>query len=148
MKQIIFLSFLLVFSLTAVAQKQSQKQDEGGQPILDKFFELYKQSPESALKYIFGTNKWMAEENTTEVMTQLQSNIDMLGGYIDYELLKSRKVGSRFRIVSYFVYYDRQPLRLTFELYRNNEGWTVWNFKYDSSFDDEIEESMKFTERN
>lgn len=140
--------FLFTLTLSAVAQKQQPQKDDNGQAILDKFFEQYKTSPEAALKYIFGTNKWMNEESTAEVINGLQGNIDQVGGYIGYEAIKSKKVGSRFRIASYFVYYDRQPMRFTFELYKNNDGWSVWNFKYDSSFDTEIEDSMKLTDWN
>jgi hypothetical protein len=141
MKSLVAFAFIL-FSWTVTF---AQKSEDNGQAIIDKFFELYKQSPDNALNYIFGTNKWLDKESegVKNVFTELSGTIDMVGNYIGYEPLKSKKVGSRLRIASYFVYYDRQPLRFTFELYKGNEGWVMWNFKYDTSFDDEIEEAVK-----
>ena len=81
------------------------------------------------------------ESNTDgikNVIFEMEKSISLIGKYIDKEEIKSRQVGSRFRIASYFVYYDRQPLRFTFQLYKNNDGWMIWNFKFDSNYGDEI----------
>ena len=77
------------------------------------------------------------------VIFELDKNINLIGNFIGQEEIKSKTVGSRFRFASYFVYYRRQPLRFTFELYKNNDGWMIWNFQFDSNYDDEIEEAMK-----
>jgi hypothetical protein len=142
MRPIVIISvFLTLLSFEGFGQSK-----DDGQQIIDKFFEVYTtKGHEPALKYAFGTNKWM-ESNTDaiqNVIFELEKSVSLVGKYIGQEEIKSKKVGSRFRIASYFVYYDRQPLRFTFELYKNNEGWMIWNFQFDSDYDEEIEEAMK-----
>jgi hypothetical protein len=134
---------LAILTITTLSFGQSK---DDGQQIIDKFFEIYTtKGHEPALKYAFGTNKWMdsKSESITNVILELDKNVKLIGNYIGQEQIKSKLVGSRFRIASYFVYYDRQPLRFTFELYKNKEGWIIWNFQFDSNYDDEIEEAMK-----
>ncbi len=138
-------TYLILAILLTWSQSFGQSKDNG-QPLIDKFFELYKtKGSESALKYAFGTNKWMDtnSDGIKNVIFELDKNINLIGNFIGQEEIKSKTVGSRFRIASYFVYYDRQPLRFTFELYKNNDGWMIWNFQFDSNYDDEIEEAMK-----
>lgn len=124
---------------------------DNGQPLVDKFFDLYKSSGhEAALKYAFGTNPWMSTrgDEVKNVIFELDKTINLVGNFIGYEEIKSKTVGTRFRTTSYFVYYERQPLRFTFNLYKNNDGWMIWNFQFDTNFDDEIEEGLKLSEKN
>jgi hypothetical protein len=71
-----------------------------------------------------------------------------MGEFIGQEELKSKKVGGRFRIVSYLVYYQRDPVRFTFELYKNNQGWEISDFVFDTQFEQEIEDAMKLNNGN
>jgi hypothetical protein len=71
-----------------------------------------------------------------------------MGDYIGQEKLRDKQVSSRFRVVSYLVYYERDPVRFTFSLYRNSQGWEVSNFQFDSDFEDEAEASLKLTAGN
>lgn len=137
--------YLLIVILLSWTITYAQPKDDG-QELINKFFELYQsKSSEVALKYAFGTNKWMDQDSDgiKNLIFELDKNINLIGKYIGHEEIKTKKIGSRFRIASYFVYYDRQPLRFTFELYKNSEGWMIWNFQFDSNYDDEIEEAMK-----
>lgn len=138
----LFTTCACIMILTMVGYSQGK---DNGQQLIDKFFEIYTtKGHEPALKYAFGTNKWMESniDGIKNVIFEMEKSISLIGKYIDKEEIKSRQVGSRFRIASYFVYYDRQPLRFTFQLYKNNDGWMIWNFKFDSNYGDEIEEAM------
>lgn len=142
MKKVIYLTILLS---TGTILSFAQTKDDG-QRLIDHFFELYQtKGHEPALNYAFGTNKWIDSQGDgiKTVILELDKNLKLIGNYIGQEEIKSKTVGSRFRIASYFVYYDRQPLRFTFELYKNSEGWMLWNFEFDSNYDGEIEEAMK-----
>lgn len=143
MKKIFTLIALL--NLCSLLPAAAQSTADNGQHLIDKFFEIFEsKGHEPALKYAFGTNKWMSANSDAiqNVIFELNKSVNLIGNYIDKEEIKSKNVGSRFRIASYFVYYDRQPLRFTFQLYKNKEGWLIWNFKFDSQFGEEIEEAM------
>ena len=114
--------------------------------ITSKFFERYEKSPQKAVDYIFGTNKWMIERNkdgVENVKTQLSSFIGLVGEYYGYEKITEKSVGKSYKLVSYMIKYDRQPVRFTFVFYRPKDKWQVQNFQYDDNLDDELEESGK-----
>ena len=142
MKKYAFTFLFILFTSFAFAQAK-----DDGQELITRFFDLYKgKGYEYALKYAFETNKWITTQGD-EMLTvglNLGKKIQPLGEYLSNEELKSKSVSSRFRIVSYFVYYQREPIRFTFELYKNGSGWEIWDFQFDSDFDAEIAESMKF----
>ena len=134
--------FILIY-MNASAQT-----DIGGQQIINRFFELYKASgPDAGLDFIFATNKWMDGEGDAvqNVRAELANISGLIGDYLGYEEIKSISLGERYRITSYLVYYERQPLRFTFQLYRNSGDWMLFNFKFDSSFDDEMEEAIRLS---
>jgi hypothetical protein len=145
-KQTIALYFIL--STTAIF---GQTKDDG-QLIINKFFQVYKEKgAETAIKYAYGTNKWMDSTLTTKVndmIVKLTQSVNLVGKFIGQEEIESRKVGSRFRVTSYFVYYQRQPIRFTFKLYKDGEDWSLFSFLFDTHYDDEIAEGIKLSVRN
>lgn len=129
---------------------QSREKDDG-QELIVKFFELYKtKGYDAAVRYSWSTNKWIpaSPDDMSKIILSLGKVVDNMGEFLGQEELKSKKVGSRFRIVSYLVYYQRDPVRFTFELYRNNQSWEISDFVFDTQFEQEIEESMKLDGRN
>ncbi len=146
MNKYAFTFLFILFTSFAFAQAK-----DDGQELITRFFDLYKgKGYEYALKYAFETNKWINTQGD-EMLTvglNLGKKIQPLGEYLGNEELKSKSVSSRFRIVSYFVYYQREPIRFTFELYKNASGWEIWDFQFDSDFDAEIIEALKFNSGN
>lgn len=131
---------------------QSPVQDKSdGQELIDNFFTYYKQrGPEIALKYAFSTNKWInnaSGDETLNISMRLIKLVSTMGDYIGYEEIRSSRVGSRLRFVTFFVYYERDPLRFIIELYKTNSGWEITHVDFDTKFEEEIEESMKFNGR-
>lgn len=141
MKKMYIFVLLLASPLMGLAQKQ-----DNGQAVLSRFFQIYEsEGHAAAIRFGFSTNKWMGSNTQAmeDLIVKLDQNVALLGEYIGYEEIASRMVGSRFRAVTCFVYYDRQPLRFSFQLYRNAQGGALWNFRFDSDYDDEVEEGMK-----
>lgn len=127
-----------------------QEKDDG-QELIDTFFDYYKnRGPETALKYAFKTNKWIELEGDEmdNVIVKLIKEINVMGDYMGHEELKSKRVGSRIRMVSYLVYYLRDPIRFTIGLYKTNTGWEISHLDFDTKFDEELEESMKLSVGN
>jgi len=146
MKNTVLILALSLISTLSLAQKQ-----DDGQVILDKFFEFYDtRGYEYAVRYLWSTNKWIPAGGDVmdNIIQQLSKKVDVMGDFIGQEQIRSRTLGSRIRIVSYLVYYERDPIRFTFVLYKNNEGWEISNFEFDTKFEKELEESMKLKATN
>ena len=136
------LTLLLAFG-GSLAMAQGK---DDGQELINTFFDLYKNKGyEIALKYTLSTNKWIQPrgDEMNNLIIQLSKEVNVMGEFLGQEEIKSKRIGSRFRIASYLAYYQRDPVRFTFELYKNNMGWEISNFTFDFKFDEEVEESMK-----
>jgi len=44
---------------------------------------------------------------------------------------------------TFIVKFERQPLRFKFLMYKPDNTWSLNNFSYDASIDDELEEASK-----
>ncbi|HLT74753.1 MAG TPA: hypothetical protein VKZ68_06690 [Ohtaekwangia sp.] len=140
-----FISSMFILCCTSVSLAQS---GSDGQQIINRFFELYKtKGADAGLDYIFSTNKWMdlEGEGVRHVHSELSNIIGLIGNYLGHEEVKSVSLGKRYRIVSYLVYYERQPLRFTFQLYRGSGDWMLYNFKFDSNFEEDMEEAIRLS---
>jgi hypothetical protein len=137
MKHIITLTLLI----TSICSFGQSTPDE----LVEKFFERYKEDRAVAIKEAFKSNPWIDQDGDaiSNLITQLNGLVELVGDYLDYEQLKKRQLGSRFVIYSYLVYYERQPIRFTFELYKSKKEWMYFNIQYDQDFDDELEEANK-----
>ena len=136
------LTFLIVIILSTNILKAQSTTEE----ITTEFFKTYEKSPQKAVDYVFGTNKWMIDRNKDgieNVKSQLTNFLGLVGEYYGYEKITEKSVGKSFKLVSYMIKYDRQPMRFTFVFYKPNDKWQVQNFKFDDSLDDELEESGK-----
>jgi hypothetical protein len=141
-RKIKLLTFLIVIILSTNILKAQSTTEE----ITTEFFKTYEKSPQKAVDYVFGTNKWMIDRNKDgieNVKSQLTNFLGLVGEYYGFEKITEKSVGKSFKLVSYMIKYDRQPMRFTFVFYRPNDKWQVQNFKFDDSLDDELEESGK-----
>ncbi len=136
------LTLLIVTVLSTNILKAQTTIDE----ITTDFFKTYEKSPQKAVDYVFGTNKWMMDRNKDgieNIKTQLTSFLGLVGDYYGYEKITEKSVGESYKLVSYMMKYDRQPVRFTFVFYKPKDKWQVQNFQYDDNLDDELEESGK-----
>tara|TARA_B100001057_G_C22134148_1_gene675684 strand:- start:54 stop:512 length:459 start_codon:yes stop_codon:yes gene_type:complete len=141
-KKIKLLTLLFVTVLSTNILKAQTTTEE----ITTEFFKTYEKSPQKAVDYVFGTNKWMMDRNKDgieNVKTQLTSFLGLVGDYYGYEKITEKSVGESYKLLSYMIKYDRQPVRFTFVFYKPKDKWQVQNFQYDDNLDDELEESGK-----
>jgi hypothetical protein len=129
------LSFLVVKSF---AQKS-------GKEIADRFFDIYKKDPSSAIDDYFSKNKWISrkKDDVTNLKTQLKNLVEQAGQFEGYELIAEKTVGTSLKLYSFIVKYDRQPLRFLLVLYKPIDIWQPQNFSYDLNIDNELEEAAK-----
>jgi hypothetical protein len=138
MKNII-LFVLIFYSFSAWSQNDPQK-------MIDEFFNRYKsKGVDVGLDYLFGTNKWMSDskDEIASVKFKLNNTIKLLGDYYGSDLIAKKTIGDKMILCSYFIRYERQPLRFTLQFYNPNGQWRLQNFSYDDSFDDELKEASK-----
>ncbi|NBQ47587.1 MAG: hypothetical protein EBU33_03930 [Sphingobacteriia bacterium] len=140
--QTLHLFLVLVISVFSASALQAQSQTTD---ITDNFFSKYAKDPIRAFDYAFSTNKYfdLKNESVIDVKNKLENAVNQCGKYYGYELIMEKTTGNCLKIVSYFVKYDRQPLRLTFIFYKSNEKWQVQNLSFSPEFDDELQDAIK-----
>lgn len=120
MKKVVILMLVLV-PMFAVAQKQ-----EDSQVLIDKFFDAYKNfGPNEAMTYALHTNTWLERDlnDGTSPFRKIGKVASHLGNYMGVEEISSKMIGTQTRIASYMIYYEKQPMMISFELYKNRGNW-------------------------
>jgi hypothetical protein len=139
-KKLIFFPFLLITLCTSSVCAQHSEKD-----ITNEFFKLYSIDPMKAFDYAFATNIWMErnQDAVDNLKNQYSNLLTLIGEYHGYELITEKSIGERLKLLSFMAKYERQPIRLTFILYKPHKTWQVQNLKYDDKLDEELEEAAK-----
>jgi len=161
LEQFLKRSFLFIvvvtFGYSAMAQTaaKSESKSSGGGTVkgtlsyIDGFFKRYKASPDSAIDYIFGTNKLFAR-NSSQINV-LKMKVDSLqlslGKYTGKELISERSASPSLVIYSYLVKHENQPIRFTFIFYKAQNDWALYRFNFDDSMDQEMFDAVKINNK-
>lgn len=139
MKKILLIT---IFSLTSFISFSQNSTDE----LTAKFFQDFKTDTDKALDDLFSTNKWMVEnkDGTGKVKYQIREYANLVGNYLGYEKISEKSLSESLKITVYLVKYERQPFRFVFKYYKPKENWMIYNFSFDESIDDDLEEIMKY----
>jgi len=133
MKGYIF-TILILFSSVSFAA--------GYDSIPDNFFAKIKSGDtDSAIDYLYGTNKWISKNSDQVINLKGQLNrLDRLvGKYLFHELILEEKVGSHYAHLIYLVGYERQPLRFEIKVYKAGDEWRFQGVGFDADLTDHIE---------
>lgn len=137
----------LMIALFAILPFSKLIAQESPEDIIDTFFENYEnKGAEYSVEELYKTNPWTTriEDAVHNVKTQLaRFNDDLVGEYYGYEKLVKKQLGESYVLYAYFLKFDRQFLRLTFQFYKPNDKWMLYSFQFDDNFDEEIEEAAK-----
>lgn len=142
LKKALFIVYLVSINFCSQAQ-DSNAEPEG---FVKQFFEiLTSKGSEEAVSSFFRTNKYMsvAEAQINTLASRLGESIELLGEFYTYELITKAELNESYKIYSYLVKFDRQPLRFNFSFYRPNDTWVAMNFEFNDSFDEELKEAIK-----
>lgn len=138
---------ILTVGLIVIFSSFNLKAQESPEIIIQDFFENYESKGAGiAVDELYATNPWTSriQDAINNVKTQLERfNEDLVGKYHGYEKLTTKKLGESYVLYSYFIKFDRQFLRLTFQFYKPDKEWRLASFQFDDSFDEEIEEAAK-----
>ncbi len=143
-KTLIWIALLL--PAFAVAQDKNN-----GEELIQTFFDYYEHKGHNeAFHYALSTNKWLKPngDELAPFSARLTKTVAGMGKYIGYEEIRNKNIGSRFRVISILVYYQRDPVLFTFELYKNDMGWEIANVSFDAKFEREIDEASRVSLNN
>jgi len=76
------------------------------------------------------------EEKTIKYLNMLKLRF---GNPIGYAKIKEEHILDLVIRETYLIRYDYTAIRLKFTYYKNNSGWIINAFKWDDSFDEELE---------
>lgn len=144
-----------VFSVKAQTAKPAAKpiaakvaSAPGAATYLETFFKKYKTSSDSAIDYLFSTNKLF---NNQSQITLLKLKLDSLGAaigkYEGRELISQKSAGTSLVIYSYLVKHENQPVRFIFMFYKPRDQWELYRFNYDDAMDLELIEAAKINNK-
>lgn len=105
--------------------------------IVNSFFKKYEhENINSAIDYLFSTNKWMkeSEEEVEKIKKGLNDFTIRMGKYYGYELVSCKNLNDNLKQYTFQLRYDLQPLRFKIFFYKPNDEWRVQNFEYDSEW--------------
>ena len=148
-------STIAVSAQTAKPAKTDKAATDAKAPVakgvttyIETFFKKYKTSPDSAIDYIFGTNKLFA---TNPQITILKNKLDSLefslGKYEARELIAQKSSSPSLVLYSYLVKHENQPIRFTFIFYKAQNDWALYRFNYDDQMDLELFEAAKINNK-
>jgi hypothetical protein len=122
---------------------------KGAMSYIDVFFKKYKVSSDSAIDYLFSTNKLFAG-NISQI-NLLKSKLDSLelviGKYTGKELIAQKSTSPSLVLYSYLVKHENQPIRFIFMFYKPQNDWVLYRFNYDDAMDVEMVEGAKISNK-
>lgn len=141
-KQFLLFIGLVFFSATQIFSQEAKSPER----LLFDFFETYQKDVAKALDNIYETNKWLAENTklvnqVKEKLTQFDKNL--VGDYYGAEMLDRKLMGESYRLYSYLVKYERQPLKFSFEFYKPKDKWVLISFRFNANISEEIQKIEK-----
>ncbi|WP_224996330.1 hypothetical protein [Cesiribacter sp. SM1] len=141
MKIKLLIMALAFMGIVNVANAQSPEE------MMDSFFKTYqKNEPVKALDELYSHTPWLEriKDDVEKLKTQFRDLKTLVGEYNGHELLIKKNIKDCFVIATYLVKYDRQPIRINFEFYKPKDKWILFAFSYDDSFDDDLENALKY----
>lgn len=132
----------------AAAKTTAAPATKGAASYIETFFKKYKMSSDSAIDYIFGTNKLFTNQAQINL---LKSKLDSLqisfGKYMGRELIAQKNASNSLVIYSYLVKHENQPIRFIFMFYKPQHDWELYRFNYDDAMDMELMEAVKINNK-
>lgn len=119
---------------------------QGTQQFVQEFFTKYSSEPTAAVQWLYSANPWISleSESTQKVVRSIESlDSSLVGRFLGYELISTKKVSDRILIHSCVVLYERQPLRFNFVFYRPRDSWFIYSFTLDDGLISELTEASK-----
>jgi len=128
--------FILLVSVQGILLAQ-----ETPQHLIDHFFTTYPDNQGKAVVDLYKTNVWTknAQKEIDNVVNTINSlTRDFVGEYYGKELISTITLTDSYKIYTYLVKYDRQPIRFTFNFYKADQKWVLYSFNLSDDLSDLI----------
>lgn len=104
MKQILYLFLLSIVLHGCTISNSKSLETQTPEKINERFFELYGSKGSSeALEFVFSTNEWINENQTSEVKNKPNDLTKQLGAYQGNDLISKRSIGENYILYSFIV---------------------------------------------
>lgn len=133
-----FFTFAVFFNSSLFGQTKSEDEN-----ITAQFFKTFKTNPIKAYEDLFSINKYVAKSDIETTKIKMKDFLADLGDFLGYEQITTKRAGESYVLKSFLLKYDRQPIRVTFILYKPADTWKIQNFSYDANLSDELESAAK-----
>jgi len=147
MKKLV-LSICSVLFFACLASAQTPAATTAQQPstpaeFSKKFFEIYSTQPLDAIDFIFSGEKVSKEskDDITAIKKNLKMTITVAGDFAGYELITEKNVGNSYKLMSYLVKHDKQPIRFVFVYYKPKDKWKISTFQFNTNMDEELNDA-------
>jgi hypothetical protein len=131
---------VLLLSISCSSKRETSEPEK----IANSFFATYaKEGPNKAVRELFSANKYITSQDTDTVAIGLERFSKNLGDYRGTELIAEGSYGKDISLLSYAVKYARQPMRFKFTFYNPGNGWILHDFRYETNFLHELDETVK-----
>lgn len=139
MIKITSLAFFLLVATRACCQEDSDD-------IIKRFFDTFQNNSDKAIDDIYKTNVWTSEigDAINTLKKTVKAYPSEMGKYYGSELITKQKCTERFFLYSYMARYDRQPMKIVFELYKPNDKWILYALNFSADIDNDVETAAKF----
>ena len=121
------------FAVGAQTSDSTKKGSADLPPIVVAGLEAYKEKgPEEAVRaWIKGSPLDGSKDALTQAngLRQIQ---DFYGAYQSFEVISSRELASKTRILYLALDYEKGPLFAKFVVYRSNQGWILTSFNFNT----------------
>jgi hypothetical protein len=131
--------YLLILFTFVVFSLKAQSTSEA---LADTFFSYYKSAGiNKAIDYVFATNKYMtqSQEVIDNIKLRFNKATPQLGQYYGYDLFIKREAGPSYVFLSYLMKFERQPIQISFILYKPKDKWQIQNLRFDDKIDNELD---------
>ncbi len=109
--------------------------------VADSFFYHFKKNGvERSLQYVFSTNKYLKQnpEVVNTLKDKFNKALPIIGKFYSYDLYLKKQVGNSFAQLGYLMLFDRQPIKIVFNLYNHGDHWQIQDLRFDDKLDDVI----------
>jgi hypothetical protein len=121
---------------------------KGSASYIENFFKKYKTSPDSAVDYLFGTNKLFTNVSQINLLKQKLDSLHFgLGKYLGRELIVQKNPSPSLVLYSYLVKHENMPVRFTFMFYKPQNDWVLYRFNFDDQIDAEMIDAARINNK-
>ncbi|RYZ87053.1 MAG: hypothetical protein EOP04_12570 [Proteobacteria bacterium] len=142
---------LVLFCLVVIGCSTPKKSyiESVSKPIVDSFFTEVRNGQSLSVKRLLSRNAYIDvnDSTTNELIKQFDQIPNSFGPLLDYQLIRTRTIGSDLILYSYLAKYQTKFYRFNFVFYNNSKAVAIYRFSYDDNLVLELEESMKFGSR-